>query len=85
MTHVLVRCCEFGFQADSTPAGMKTAFCNKAGAFLAARNFFLSVLLSYLRVGHTHEDVDARLALIVYLLFSLAEWQTPLEICQFAF
>ena len=67
-------------QADNTPASMKNSFCSIAAAILAGHKLFISVLLSYLRVGHAHEDVESRLAIIVCLLFSLAEWQTPSDI-----
>ncbi len=59
---------------------MKNSYVSKLAALLCLRNVFVSVCLSYLRVGHTHEDVDRWFATIWCYLLVLRSWQTPDDI-----
>ena len=75
-----VFCLNDDTQQDNTPAGAKKSYCAKVAAWLVLKGVFRS---SFLRVGHTHEDVDRYFAIIWFLLLSLGSWQLPTDIVSF--
>ena len=69
-------------QMDNTPRENKNQLLLKWAASLASGKKFKSVSLHFLRVGHTHEDVDRRFKLIANELTRRRILQTPMQFLE---
>ena len=45
--------------------------------WLVARGYFKTTNVLFLRVGHTHEDIDQLFSIIVSIIFKLRTWEVP--------
>ena len=61
-------------QADNTVASAKNQYVTLVLACLVARYNFRSTTLNFLRVGHTHEDVDQFLSTLLSILLKIGHW-----------
>ncbi len=69
-------------QSDNTTAQTKNAECAKFFAVLVRKFKFHTVVLNFLRVGHTHEDVDQMFAVLLALVLRRIKFQRPSELCD---
>lgn len=69
-------------QADNTTAQAKNAEVAKLLAVLVGRFRFKTAILEFLRVGHTHEDVDFMFSLLLARVLRKVRFQVPVELCQ---
>ena len=49
---------------------------------LVNRGVFLSVILAYLQVGHTHEGIDALFSIMSSSIKDLLTWDTPMQMAE---
>jgi hypothetical protein len=69
-------------QADNTTAQAKNEEVAKLLAVLVGRYKFKTAILEFLRVGHTHEDVDFMFSLLLARVLRKVRFQIPNELCQ---
>ena len=69
-------------QSDNTTAQAKNAECVKFLAVLVRKFKFHTIVLNFLRVGHTHEDVDQMFAVLLSLVLRRIQFQRPCELCD---
>ena len=69
-------------QSDNTTAQTKNAECVKILAVLVRKFKFHTLVLNFLRVGHTHEDVDQMFAVLLSLVLRRIKFQRPCELCD---
>jgi hypothetical protein len=67
-------------QLDNTPAENKNRFLLQALAALVDRGIFTSATAAFLRVGHTHEDLDGLWGINQTVLGNALSWDTPDDI-----
>ena len=67
-------------QSDNTTAQLKNAEAAKFLAMLVRKGRFKSAVLQFLRVGHTHEDVDFMFSLVLALVIRRVRFQIPAEL-----
>ena len=67
-------------QLDNAPAENKNQYVFAWAAVMVARSVFRSVTLAFLRVGHTHEDLDGVWGVNQTVLGSVERWDCPQEI-----
>ena len=48
-------------------------------ALLVDRGIFRSIVQAFMRVGHTHEDLDAVFGVLASHIASLLEWNSPAD------
>jgi len=70
-------------QADNTVSQAKKQWLCLWLGWLVHRGFFDSTTLNFLRVGHTHEDIDQFFSLIVALILRCHHYQEPTELLDF--
>ena len=70
-------------QSDNTVAQAKNQFVCIFLAYLVLKGYFLTANLFFLRVGHTHEDIDQFFALLVVLILRCHHYQAPQELLSF--
>ncbi len=67
---------------DNTPAAMKNHYASGVLSMLCAGSFFRTTSLQHLRVGHSHEDVDALFGVIASILATADELETPQAVIE---
>ena len=67
-------------QSDNTTAQAKNSNAGEYLATLVGRKKFLSALLNFLIVGHTHEDVDQLFSVLLALVLRRHRYHTPDEL-----
>jgi hypothetical protein len=70
-------------QSDNTVSQAKNQFFSLFLAFLVATGLFETATLNFLRVGHTHEDIDQFFSLIVSLILKQHHYETPEDLLNF--
>ena len=69
-------------QSDNTTTQAKNAECSMLLAILVRKFKFQSAVLNFLRVGHTHEDVDQMFAYLLTKVFRRFTFQRPVELAD---
>lgn len=69
-------------QADNTTAQAKNEEVAKLLAVLVGQFRFKTAILEFLRVGHTHEDVDFMFSLLLARVLRKVRFQVPAELCR---
>jgi len=67
-------------QLDNTPAENKNRYLLQALAVLAGRRIFDTATAAFLRVGHTHEDLDGYWGINQTVLGKVLSWDCPEDI-----
>jgi hypothetical protein len=67
-------------QLDNTPAENKNRYLLQALAVLAGRGVFETATAAFLRVGHTHEDLDGYWGINQTVLGKVLSWDCPEDI-----
>ena len=62
--------------------GNKNVHLCKSMASSIDRSVFRSAILSYLQVGHTHEDIDAVFSIVCGSIKELMMWDSPMEMAE---
>jgi len=70
-------------QSDNTVAKAKNQYVAMFLAFLVSRRLFLSVNLTFLIVGHTHEDIDQLFGVVVSLVFQCGAFETIHDLMEY--
>ena len=68
--------------SDNTTSGLKNSICAGVLCMLCAGGYFRTTSLQHLRVGHSHEDIDALFGVIASILATADELETPQEIIE---
>ena len=69
-------------QVDNAPGENKNQHVFTAVAGLVAKGVFKSATIAFLRVGHTHEDLDGLWGVNATVLGKVTQWDSPNEIIQ---
>ncbi len=72
----------FWVQVDNCGGDNKNVHLCKFMASLVDRGTFRSTVLSYLQVGHTHEDIDASFSIMCGSIKDLMTWDSPMEMAE---
>ena len=70
--------------ADNTTSAQKNHTVNALLAALVSGNYFRTVSQQHLRVGHSHEDVDALFGVIASIILSADHLETPHDVIESA-
>jgi hypothetical protein len=70
-------------QSDNPVSQAKNTWFTLFLAWLVSAGLFESATLNFLRVGHTHEDIDQFFSLIVSLILKCHDYETPDELLVF--
>ena len=63
--------------SDNTTSGLKNSICAGVLCMLCAGGYFRTTSQQHLRVGHSHEDIDALFGVIASILATADELETP--------
>ena len=74
-THLWVQC-------DNAGGENKNQWVLQLLAILVDRGVFRSAVLSFLQVGHTHEDLDGYFGVMFTEIAKMAEWDTPMQMME---
>ena len=69
-------------QMDNAGGDNKNSHLCKFMATLVDRGIFQSTVLSYLQVGHTHEDIDMLFSIMCGSIKNLLTWDTPMQMAE---
>ena len=70
-------------QSDNTTSQAKNSEVAKFLAVLVSKGKFCTAVLNFLRVGHTHEDVDQVFGVLLALVLRRVKFQTPIELSRY--
>ena len=68
-------------QVDNTTSQAKNQHVAMLLAWMVARYKFRTCNMFFLRVGHTHEDIDQFFGMLLVLVLRREKWLTPEELC----
>jgi hypothetical protein len=74
-THLWVQC-------DNAGGENKNQWVLRLLAILVDRGVFRSAVLSFLQVGHTHEDLDGYFGVMSTEIAKMMEWDTPMQMME---